>query len=388
VDGSSPSAEPNLVQIGGDVDIRGEPPEHRGVIRRRRQSLTIPAPAFLGAPSHLSLQREKSGPRGPSLVIALFVSLMARPGMAVATPTGGLPSPPPPVSAAPAPAAVPATAPSPRAVSTTKFGVLGIGPASLPNNLAAALEAAAAAGLTASGGDVLARALTVREAGSCDTAACVRGVAADSGARYLLRGTCQIDASTYRVRLELVDGASGTVAAAREDTCEICTEHDVIDATNIAASALKATLDRTATPGTAARVAPAVDLSKRDAAGKTGPAVTRPLWLRVAPWVAFVAAAGAIGAGAYYLSLNDKRTSNDELGQPTRIYDTGWQGGPLIGAGVVAAALGVLALTWTPSAEGTAASPGRTAPRSAPAATVRPTGVSLSPAGFSAWTRF
>jgi hypothetical protein len=276
--------------------------------------------------------------------------------------------------------------------------VVGIGPASLSANLAATLEAAAVAGLAASGGEVVARALTVRPAGSCDTPACLRGVASASGARYLLRGTCEIEGSNYRVRLELVDSVSGTVAATRQDTCEICTEHDVVEATNIAASALKATLDRTAgraaerttRSGPPGHAAPGADLSKTDAASGTGSAAARPGWLRVAPWVAFVAAAGAFGAGGYYLSLNGKGTDYNTESAPTRFYDTvWWQGGALIGAGVVAAALGVLALTWTPSVAGAAAPAGGTSTSSeSAAASVRPTGVSLSPGGVAAWTRF
>lgn len=333
--------------------------------------------------------------RGPILAIAFLTmvrssSAMAGPPSELASPQ----SPASPVNAPPTPVAAPATAPSPRASSGAKFGVVGIGPASLPANLAGALEAAAAAGLAASGGEVVARSLTVRPAGSCDTPACLRGVAGASGARYLLRGTCAIEGSNYRVRLELVDSVSGTVAAAREDPCEICTEHDVVEATNIAASALKATLDRTADrtarSSPPSHTAPGSDLSRRDPASGTGPAAPRPGWLRVAPWVAFAAAAGAIGAGAYYLSLNDEGIDYvKDANMYARFKDTRWQGGPFIGAGVVAAALGVLALTWTPSVSGAAAPASGTSTSSdSAAASVRPTGVSLSPAGVAAWTRF
>jgi hypothetical protein len=339
--------------------------------------------------------------RGPVLAMAFLV--MARSGTALAAPPAELAPPRPPsspVNAAPVPPATPAAVPSPRASSGAKFAVVGIGPASLASNLAAALEAAAAAGLVASGAEVVARPSTGPAAGSCDTPACLRGLASASGARYLLRGTCAIEASTYRVHLELVDGMSGTVAAARGDTCEICTEHDVVEATNIAASALKATLDRTpkigaqagaqigaqtgAPAGAPAKVPPAADLSKGDAASRTH-AAARPGWLRVAPWVAFAAAAGAIGAGAWYLSLNGNGTDRyyAEPDMSARFYDTGWQGGAWIGAGVVAAALGVLALTWTPSPGDKAASQGATR-----SVSVRPTGLSLSPAGVAAWTRF
>lgn len=373
-----------------DVDIRGEPPEHRGVLRRPTHALTA-LPPLLGVSSCLSRLRGRAGVRGSLLILPVSM-VVTWSGRAAASPPAELAAPPPSAAtAAPATSTAPATPPSARTPSGAKLGVLGIGPATLPANLAAALESAAAAGLAASGGEVVARALTARPPGSCDTAACLRGVSGASGARYLLRGTCQIEASNYRVRLELVDGVSGTVAAAREDTCEICTEHDVVEAANIAASALKVDFDRTAertakasTPAPAARGA---DLSKTDAAGGRGSGAPRPTWLRVAPWVAFAAAAGAIGAGAYYLWLNDLGTDYDRMAMMyTRFNDTRWEGGALIGAGVVAAALGVLALTWTPSSGG-AAAPARGASTRAPSP-AQPTGVSLSPAGFAAWTRF
>ena len=204
-----------------------------------------------------------------------------------------------------------------------------------------------------------------------------------------------IEGSTYRVRLDLVDGSTGAVAVSRQDTCEICTEHDVVEATNIAASALKATFDRTAhastvsPAGTVPNPPPAgVDLTSiPDHADPAGP----PMWLRVAPWVAFAAAAGAIGTGVYYLARNNEPTScdlpegNEKL--CTKLYSTGLRSGLWIGAGAVAGALGVLALTLTPSSpRAGAASSTSGVPQQA---LVRlPVGLTLSPAGVSAWTRF
>ena len=272
------------------------------------------------------------------------------------------------------------------------FGVVAIGPSSLPRAFAAELETAAAAGLAASGGAVVPRPLTARAAGSCETPDCLQGLARGSGAEYLLRGSCEIAASTYRVHLELVDGASGTVAVAREDTCEICTEHDVVEATNIAASALKATLDHDRPAG--GRAAPGANLVRGPREGERNERV--PAWRRAAPWVAFVAAAGAIGVGAYYLSLNDDPASCDiKVDGKTlcrSLYTTGWEGAAFIGAGVIAGALGVVALTWTPSPrEGTGPKttprPRSEGPDGRPAAT-RPMGVSFSPAGVTAWSRF
>ena len=205
-----------------------------------------------------------------------------------------------------------------------------------------------------------------------------------------------IEGSTYRVRLDLVDGSTGAVAVSRQDTCEICTEHDVVEATNIAASALKATFDRTAhastvsPAGTVPNPPPAgVDLTSiPDHADPAGP----PMWLRVAPWVAFAAAAGAIGTGVYYLAHDGEMTSCNLMtddGKPLcrDINKTALQGGLWLGAGAVAGALGVIALVLTPS------SPAPAAVNQGPASSryarlPNPVGLTLSPTGVSAWTRF
>jgi hypothetical protein len=225
-------------------------------------------------------------------------------------------------------------------------------------------------------------------------------VARASGARYLLRGTCVIEGSTYRVHLDLVDGSTGTVALSRQDTCEICTEHDVVEATNIAASALKATFDRTprvstttSTPsaGTVVYPPPAgVDLRAGDDHADQGP----PLWLRVAPWVAFAAAAGAIGMGVYHLSHTGQKTPCDldagdgsNMKLCTRLYSTGLDGGLWLGAGGLAGALGVLALILTPSSSPPAATNGGPSGPQGPRL-ASPVGLRLSPGGISAWTRF
>ena len=276
--------------------------------------------------------------------------------------------------------------------------MVGLGPATLPATLAAQLDSAAATGLAASGATVVGRELTARPPGSCDGPTCLQELARTSGARYLLRGTCVIEGSTYRVRLDLVDGATGTVTVSRQDTCEICTEHDVVEATNIAASALKATFDRTAresttstsSAGTVAYPPPAgVDLRAGHDHADQGP----PLWLRVAPWVAFAAAAGAIGTGVYYLSKNNQPVPSSctlpegNKNLCTDVYATGLRSGLWLGAGALAGALGVLALVLTPSAPAPA-SGDQGSPGSPHARLAAPVGLSLSPAGVSAWTRF
>ena len=387
----------------GLLTITPNLPSIAEVIRPRRSSTLGTALVFAATAASVSAARPTGAANAPSPT--------SPPPSSAAGATTPPPSPtPPPISApaataaagtapataklAPPPAGSPSSSPGAPA-SGSRFGVVGIGPASLPPTLATQLDAAAAAGLTASGATVVGRELTARPAGSCDGPTCLQQVARASGAQYLLRGTCVIEGSTYRVHLDLVDGSTGTVALSRQDTCEICTEHDVVEATNIAASALKATFDRTPRPSavsassarTIAYPPPAgVDLRAGQDHADQGP----PLWLRVAPWVAFAAAAGAIGTGVYYLSRSGQTSCGkfaDEATGCTRLYSTGLQGGLWLGAGAVAGALGVLALTLTPSSPpGSGASRASNEPRRAPLRP--PVGLTLSPAGVSAWTRF
>ena len=180
------------------------------------------------------------------------------------------------------------TAPVPGPTAT--FSVVEIGPATLPRSLTADLEAAAAAGLAAAGAKVVPRVPT----------------AGEPGPNTLLRGTCQVEGSTYRMHLMLEDAQTGNTLVARDDVCEICTEKDAADAVNIAASALKTTLDHTARtmPQAAKPVAPPLETKPQPAPRPTVGARLR----KILPWVAIGAGAVGMGIGAYYLAIDGKQT--------------------------------------------------------------------------------
>jgi hypothetical protein len=267
-----------------------------------------------------------------------------------------------------------------RVENIDRIAMGAIGPAALPSDLRTKLEDAAAAGLRASGAEVVSalevsRARTNAGLGSCADPVCQRRAAELAGAQYWLRGTCQLDVSTYHLHLELVDARSGAVRVARDDTCDICTEADVALTANVAASALKVALAR-ARPSPVSvplAAAPTPNPVPRQGAGAsrdgaTAPPSTvtqavettakRPLWLRVLPWAAFTAAAAAIAGGAYYLAIDDRGLDCPEKGHCANQYDTLWQGVPLVALGGALAATGIVLL----SVQRGPSEPGPTAP--------------------------
>jgi hypothetical protein len=245
-----------------------------------------------------------------------------------------------------------------------KIGIGLIGPPTLRPDLRIKLEDALAAGLKASGTDVvsaadLSRARAAGAFGACTDLVCEQRLAQITGTNYWLRGTCQLDTSTYRLHLELVDSRSGVVMTSRDDTCDICTEADAADLANVAASALKTTLAHAQlapaaggsqpglNPGGSAETGGIQAAGQRDGdAGTTdrGPSA----WRRVLGWGAVGGgiAAAAVG-GFYYLPKNGNETGCELLaGQQRcfRLFDTTWQTVGWIGAGVVVAAAGVVLL--------------------------------------------
>jgi hypothetical protein len=274
-----------------------------------------------------------------------------------------------------------------------------MGPAGLPRGLATQMEAAATAGLVAAGATVLPRSPSPPP-GSCPNgAACAHPTTGPGGgAITLLRGTCQLEGSTYRVHLELVDTRSGSVLMSRDDLCEICTEKDVTESTNIAASALKAALDqaRTRAPRVPAIVAApaaapvALDLRDQDHRRPPGHFLRR-----AAPWIAVGAGAYAIGAGIYFLSLSGKETNyNGDLKVNTRIYDTTRQGLIWLGAGAAVAAAGMVFVirdgreTGMEPIKHSGSDSDSSSPPSPSASSRRPVGIAVSPSGLAAWGMF
>ncbi|MES1172218.1 MAG: hypothetical protein ABUL77_03185 [Bacteroidota bacterium] len=267
-----------------------------------------------------------------------------------------------------------------------RIGIGPIGPPSLPADLRIKLEDAAAAGLTASGASVvtageLARARAAAGLGTCADLVCERRLAQSTDTRTWLRGTCLLDTSTYRLHLELIDAATGAVLAARDDTCDICTEADVADLANVAASALKTSLARSATPVSRAAPVPGVGAG----AGDTAPprddkprseGATTPTWRRVLPWVAFAGAAAAITTGVYYLAADGDETDCMKTGKCQLLRDTRlFPALPYLGLGVALAATGVVVLSLPGP---TAASENGAAAQSTARLIVSPGGIAVS----------
>ncbi|MBC8074054.1 MAG: PEGA domain-containing protein, partial [Deltaproteobacteria bacterium] len=72
------------------------------------------------------------------------------------------------------------------------------------------------------------------KAASCDDKACLQRVAEATNATHLVRAKVIVRDRDYDVRVELVDGRTGAVAATSEEGCEIC---GVVDAGSLMASA-------------------------------------------------------------------------------------------------------------------------------------------------------
>jgi hypothetical protein len=247
-----------------------------------------------------------------------------------------------------------------------RIAIGAIGPSTLAPDLRIDLEEAVAAGLQASGAQVvtatdLAAVRTKGGMGNCSDANCEHRLAQITQTQYWLRGTCLLDVSTYRLHLELVDAGTGRVRAARDDTCDICTEAEIVATANVAASALKVSL------GTPMRTPPATGSPAKPAAGTaaanpvpanasapvlastpTAAGTMPPLWRRLLPWGAFATAAAASAGGIYYLSIDGRGV--EPCGGTPRTCDSYndvfWRMGvPLLAVGAALATTGIILLT-------------------------------------------
>lgn len=285
-----------------------------------------------------------------------------------------------------------------------RIGVAMIGPAALPTDLRIRLEDAAANGLKAAGAQVvtageLSRARAGAALGSCSDALCERRLAQVTDIRYWLRGTCQLDTSTYRLHLELVDARSGAVVVARDDTCDICTEADAAETANMSASALKAALGRTGGGAPAASPAVATTDGRQLGAGDSGtpgekPAASptggegaadarAPWWRRSLPWAAFGAAAAAGVGGIYYLAVDEdaSQCKGGQMGTCRELNDTLWrQAVPLLALSAALATTGVLLLTMdrSPGPDSASVTTGRRRPPPPTQVAIGPGGVFVS----------
>jgi hypothetical protein len=279
--------------------------------------------------------------------------------------------------------------------SATAIGIAPFGPAALSADLRARLEEAATAGLLATGASVATRETVARAASAtglavCAEPSCLERLAGPVGTRLWLRGTCLVDGSTYRIHLELFDltgsltgspigspaasvnrpsGATtpgpGAVVAARDDTCEICTEAEAAEMTNVAASALRAAWKRS----TAQAAPPPLVLGRGSGPAGTAaaesritrisvttipaaePPPRRSTWRRAWPVALLMAGAAAVGGGIYLIhedgQLTDYRTGPAGIRYAANLYDTKGlaiasfaSAGVLIGAAAAVFALG------------------------------------------------
>ena len=255
---------------------------------------------------------------------------------------------------------------APPAAPTATFSVAEIGPDTLPRSLTADLEAAAAAGLAAAGAKVVAR---------------VPAAPGQASPNTLLRGTCQVEGSTYRFHLMLQDAQSGATLVSRDDVCEICTEKDAAETVNIGASALKTALDHT--PRTLAQpAAPPARLEPRPPAAQRSS--SRVPWRRVLPWVAVGAGAAAMGVGVYYLAIDGKGATYCDTvpGMCGKLNDSKAWGIEWLAIGAAVASTGLVFVFLPPRGQASEPAKGASAP---PARTV---GLTLLPNAVSAWGTF
>lgn len=78
----------------------------------------------------------------------------------------------------------------------------------------------------------------------CESDDCRRQLAERMGVDYLVEATVGVSDQIYRVRLQLIDGRTGTVELTGEETCELCGVAEVGDVVASQAAALVAKIDR------------------------------------------------------------------------------------------------------------------------------------------------
>jgi TolB-like protein len=245
------------------------------------------------------------------------------------------------------------------------------------------------------------------QAAKCGDAPCFIGAAKATGATHVVRTQVVVQDRDYKVEVQLVDGATGTVLARSSDGCEICGIVDAGGLISSAAATLRTKLDALAKgPSTLSVVSDpaeavvtidgeivgATPLERPVIPGKHIVRVTKdgyisiereatfvegvqeslrfelekvPSRLPARPWgwaSLFVGLAG-MGAGFGLVAMHDvpyklgeNCTGNDvdPSGECRYLYDTKWYGVAAAAAGAAIATLGVaILLTTTKRAKGT-----------------------------------
>jgi hypothetical protein len=129
----------------------------------------------------------------------------------------------------------------------------------------------------------------------------------------VVRGSVEILGRSYTIRLEMLDGATGSLLEVREDRCDICTEDEAYETAGVTASALKAKVFKRRASLMAAPAPPG------EAAGAPAPQATlalpptpsaepAPQRSRTLGWVSLGAGALAVAAGVVLLSMHHDGT--------------------------------------------------------------------------------
>jgi hypothetical protein len=201
--------------------------------------------------------------------------------------------------------------------------------------------------------------------------------AAPDEATYLLRGRVEIEGRSYTLHLEMLDRKTGSVIASREDRCEICTEAEAFETANTAASTLKAIVFKRppgagaagatppagaagATPPTGTAAAPklasgtpALGAPGSAGEGTSAPGASLGIGVTAAPserhttlgWTGVATGLAAGVAGAILIGVDGDGTCPDYPAKAClNEYQTRTGGIALVAGGVVAIAVGVLAL--------------------------------------------
>ncbi|HET6281964.1 MAG TPA: hypothetical protein VFH73_13400 [Polyangia bacterium] len=208
-------------------------------------------------------------------------------------------------------------------------------------------------GLLASGADVvdgIPAAATGHGGTPCQGEGCVTAVAKATMAGYVVRGTIEVLGRTYGLRLEMLDGKSGSLLEIREDRCEICTEDEALETASVSASALKAQVfkKRAAVAGldtaTSAEAAPLLIENRVETRAAPGAGAGH----RSLGWIGVAAGVVAAAVAAPLIAMHHNGTCDQASGvECPRRYTTQTGGIAVAIGGGLAIAVGVLMLTGT-----------------------------------------
>jgi len=188
--------------------------------------------------------------------------------------------------------------------------------------------------------------------------------AAERQARYLLRGRVVNESRgardgaghDYAIEVELVDTGGVRAPIVRRDRCDICGFAEVLDKVTQATRALVEEIAPPPAAAAPAPVAPATPVASKVALAAPPPPAPvdrgeprrRPDALSIGKWIGVAASLGLVATGAVMLAYDGRGTCDLPAGSTAlcpRYYDTGLEGGLILGAGLAVAA-GTAVLFW------------------------------------------